>query len=344
MREVIEFDLEELDWRAAFTGLVGLLIALVFLIAFGPVGMAAGVAVLFVVGSDTDDSFGPDLAQVVLVVAGAIVTVAVGAATSSTAAAAIVLGAVALCSTLLVLLGPRWAGAGAYTLIWAVLSLTIGITDESARAMGLAFGAGGLIALAVLWVSARLGSTEMPDGVTAVEDSTPSVSSEQAVQRRRPLVLFSIVRALATSAAVVVGFERFPDHAAWVVLTFVLVLRPPRGQTTVVAAGRTLGTVIGVLFGMAAAQLAGDSLPAQLLAFSGAGFFMLATTDVNYALSTAFTTAMLLLSERILHQDVYETGWERIRATLVGVVIAFLVIGIMAASAALWRPPSRDAT
>jgi uncharacterized membrane protein YccC len=56
---------------------------------------------------------------------------------------------------------------------------------------------------------------------------------------------------------------------------------------------------------------------------------MLATKNVNYALSTTFTTTLMLLAGRLLQGDVFSTGWERLLATLVGVVAAFAVLGTM---------------
>ena len=300
---------------------------MVFIGLFGTVEMAAGVAVVFVVGSDEETHRGPDLAQLLLVAVGAFVAYAVGESTTSTAGAAIVIGLITLGCTLLLLLGPRFAAVGAYSLMWAVLALTIGVTSESAAEMAIAFAAGGSIALGVLLVSARIGHG---GAVETTDDNLAAPDPGAAAEHRDTIITFAVVRSLAAALAVAIGFEWFPDHVAWTVLTFVLVLRPPKEQTTVVAVGRTLGTIVGVLLGMAAAQLVGDNLAVQLIAFVLAGFLMLATTDVNYALSTAFTTAMLLLSERILHEDVYQTGWERLGATVAGVMIAFFVIGLMA--------------
>lgn len=341
VEDVLELEMEELDWRSAFTGLIGLLIALVFIGVFGTVGMAAGIAVVFVVGSDEETHKGPDLGQLVLVVVGAIVTYAVGESTTSTAGAAIVIGLITLGCTLVLLLGSEFASVGAYSLIWAVLALTIGVTNESAVEMAIAFAAGGTIALAVLLASSRIGDIRAGDTV----DDDP-VSSDPGVDPldTEAVVTFAVVRSMAAALAVVIGFEWFPDHAAWTVLTFVLVLRPPKDQTVVVAIGRTLGTVAGVLIGMAAAQLVGDNLAAQLVAFVLAGFLMLASSDVNYAVSTTFTTVMLLLSERILHDDVYEAGWERLGATVAGVVIAFVVIGVMAGIRTRQQPNPEQVT
>ncbi len=341
VEDVLELEMEELDWRSAFTGLIGLLIALVFIGVFGTVGMAAGIAVVFVVGSDEEAHKGPDLGQLLLVPVGAIVTYAVGESTTSTAGAAIVIGLITLGCTLLLLLGTRFASIGAYSLMWAVLALTIGVTDESAAEMAIAFAAGGTIALAVLFVSSRIGDG---GGVETVDDDPASSDPGMDERHANAIITFAVVRSLAAALAVAIGFEWFPEHAAWTVLTFVLVLRPPKEQTMVVAVGRTVGTVAGVLIGMAAAQLVGDNLAAQLIAFVLAGFLMLASSDVNYALSTTFTTAMLLLSERILHEDVYQTGWERLGATVVGVMIAFLVIGVMGGIRTRQQPDTEQVT
>jgi uncharacterized membrane protein YccC len=332
---VIELDLEELDWRGAVTGLGGLFVALAFIGLFGPVGMAAGIAALFVVAADADDVAGPDRAQVVLVVAGSAITSIVGHAADSTITAAVVIAAVTLGATLLVLLGPRYATSGAFALMWAVLTLSIGATDESADTMALAFAAGGAIALAALAIADRLAPPQ-----PATDAPTRGVPSAEPPSRWA-IEVFAVVRALAAGLCVVIGYESFEDHAAWVVLTFVLVLRPPKEQTAVVAVGRTLGTLGGVVLGIVAAQVVGDETWMLLAAFLVAGFFMVATTNVNYALSTAFTTTLLLLSERILQDDVYSTGWTRLLATLTGVAMAFAVIAIMAATTQLRNRSTR---
>lgn len=307
------------------TGLIGLLFALVFIGAFGPVGMAAGIAVLFVVAGDSDEQIGPDRSQVLFVPIGAIVTLVVGHAADDTLAASVVIAVVTFLTTLLLLLGPRYAVSGGFALLWAVLTLTIGATDESAGEMALAFAAGGGIALLALFVSQRL----VPNEAAGQGDATPAPPTRWTIE------LFALVRAVAAGMCVAIGYEFFEDHAAWVVLTFVLVLRPPKEQTEVVAVGRTLGTFGGVVIGVLTAQLVGEATWSLVLAFLVCGFFMVATTNVNYALSTAFTTALLLLSQRILQDDVFSTGWDRILATITGVTIAFGVIAIMAATVQL---------
>ena len=63
-----------------------------------------------------------------------------------------------------------------------------------------------------------------------------------------------------------------------------------------------------------------------LLAFLLAGFGMIAFKNVSYTVSTIFTTCVLLFSERILQEDTFSSGWQRIGATLLGTAIALAVV------------------
>ena len=55
-------------------------------------------------------------------------------------------------------------------------------------------------------------------------------------------------------------------------------------------------------------------------------FGMMAFKNVSYTVSTAFTTCVLLFSQRILQEDAFSTGWQRIVATLLGTAIALAVV------------------
>lgn len=328
MREVFELDRDELDFRGALTGVIALGVALALVGTLGPVAMAAGIAAIFVVAGDSDETRGPDSVQVALVLAGTAITLAVGYAAASAVAATITIALVTLGATLGAKAGARPAAAGTYALLWAVLTLSIGITDERPAAMALAFAAGGMIALAALWLSERVPSpNDQADGEAAqASDQAPAPSDDDSAGPAPGAIeLFAVLRALAAGACVGLGYWLFADHPAWAVLTFVLVLQPPKQQALVVGVGRTLGTTAGVLVGMLVASVVEDQTAALVAAFVICGFLMLATKKVNYALSTTFTTAMLLLAGRLLQDDVFSTGATRLLATLLGVVAAFAV-------------------
>ena len=135
---------------------------------------------------------------------------------------------------------------------------------------------------------------------------------------------FAVVRALAAAACVWLGYWLFPDHSSWAALTFVLVLQPPREQAL------TVGVVL--------AELIGESPIALALAFGLCGFLMLATKRVNYAISNCFLTAVLLLGQRLLQDEVFSTGWDRLGATVLGVAVAFAVIAVLHLLANVTRP------
>ena len=42
-----------------------------------------------------------------------------------------------------------------------------------------------------------------------------------------------------------------------------------------------------------------------------------------------FTTALLLIAQRLIQEDVFSAGWDRLGATVVGVVAAFLAIAVI---------------
>lgn len=316
LHEVVEVDLDQLDLRSGLVGLFTLTVALALVAVFGPAGMAAGIAALFVIAGaegEASESFGE---HALFLVAGTAVTLAVGYAAESPVAATVALGVVAWTSTLAPLRGPVAAGHGAHLLMWAVLTVGIVDSEASAAPMAAAFAIGGALALGGLWLANRI-PDEHPPRSESVDMDVESVRVAAAV------------RGVGTGLCVALGYWWFPDHAAWAALTFVLVLRPPRQAAIVTGVGRTLGTVAGVLVGMAIAGLLGASTAGLLIAFALCAFGMLATTGVNYAVSTTFTTALLLIAQRVFQEDLYAAGWQRLAATGLGVAVAFAAIAVI---------------
>ena len=313
MREVIQLDLEKLDTRSGLVGLFALTTSLVAAAVLGPEWIAAGIAALFVVAGSAGDRSSSSGEQTAFVLFGGATTLVVGVVASSPIAASLAIGVIAFGTTLLALRGPVAAASGAYLLIWAVL--TVGMVDaESTPAeMAVAFLAGGAVAVGGLWLAHRVdpeqGGVAAPTGMD-----------------RRALLVFALVRAIGAGLCTALGYWLFPEHVAWAALAFVLVLRPPKQQAIQVGVGRTVGTVAGVLLGMAIAALVGDSEAALFASFGLCSFAMLATTGVNYAVSTTFTTALLLIAQRLIEDDVFATGFERVMATLCGILVSFAVL------------------
>jgi hypothetical protein len=325
--EIIEFDVEKLDYRSALTGVVVLAAALMFVGVLGPAGMAAGIAAIFVVAGGSSQAHASPLNGILFVLVGACVTLLVGYSAESALAATLVIGIVTLLATLASLGGVNTATAGVYLLLWSILALSFGGTDEEPWVAAVAFLIGGTLAITGLWIAARVAPepSGTPSGNAAEQATDPEgpAANSWSVER------FAVLRALGAAACVALGYWWFPDHPTWASLSFILVLRPPKEEAVITGIGRTLGTVAGVVVGILFAQVVGDSTASLLIAFAVCGFLMLATREANYAVSTGFTTAMLLLAQRLIQEDVYSTGWQRLFATILGIAVAFAVIWLM---------------
>lgn len=341
IREIVALDWSGLNLRGAITGTVVLAIVIVLVGAIGEAAVAAALAALFVVADGPADTRRPDGSTALLVVGGALVTWAVSLSADSPISATVSVSAVTLLATLLSLRGQRAATAGVFTLLWAVVALMVG-TPDNAVELSISFAVGGGIAALAMWLASRSETTAMEGiGDEDAPESATNAGTDAAAPHihREAVVRFAIMRALAVGACVWLGYAWFPDHPMWAALTFVMVVRPPPHQTVVVGLARALGTGLGVGLGLAITRLADDRLVYLVAAFVAAAYLMLATSKVNYALSTAFTTTVLLVSVALLDAEAVTAGWQRLLATLLGVGIALL--GIVVARA-ITDPGAQD--
>ncbi len=128
--------------------------------------------------------------------------------------------------------------------------------------------------------------------------------------------------ALALAAAVLV-FRLFPaPFGYWTPLTVTVVLKPYAGMTLARAVQRVLGTVFGVLAGIALMAVL-PMLALQFVAAMGLFFFMMLTLPFNYSLAIAFLSAGLIPFEHVLNPDLQASvGLDRLTATAIGAAIA----------------------
>ncbi len=224
----------------------------------------------------------------------------------------------------------------------------VGSAGPSAVELALSFVAGGAIATAVsllgsLWSG---DDTDRPSDVAAASDDPPPATDLGADAIREvaasQIGRFALLRAVAVAVATASGYQLFENHPVWGMLTVVLVLQTPARQTWTVGLQRTAGTVAGVLLGIVVVVLLDSSTAAIAVAFIAAGFGMMAFTGVSYTVSTAFTTCVLLLSQRILQEDAFSAGWERLGATVLGTVISFAVVALVVATERPEAPATSD--
>jgi uncharacterized membrane protein YccC len=130
--------------------------------------------------------------------------------------------------------------------------------------------------------------------------------------------------ALVTSVAVMV-FWVFPKpFGYWVPLTVTVVLKPYAGMTLARAVQRAVGTVAGILMGLALIPF----LPTISLQFSVVIIFffaMMAVLPFNYGLAIVFLSAGLIPFEHLLTPDArIAIGADRLVATAIGAALALI--------------------
>ena len=324
-------DWSAIDVKRGAIGVAGIIVAVVFIGVLGPAGLMAGLCALFLGLFDERGARRDRLAtRAQFVVVGAALIVLLSWSGEEAWSAALVATVVTFCGTLAAGWGRKAAAEGQFLVLLTVVVLMVGPTDQSAVELAVAFVLGGLVATAISLVGGHWAGTESVDVSAATEVDSPSVGDVV----RSEIGIFAGVRALAVGAATGVGYQLFDDHPVWTMLTVVLVLQTPARQTMMVGLQRMVGTVVGVLVGMVIVNWLDTGNVAVSVAFVLAGFGMITFKGVSGTLSTVFMTCVLLLSQRILHEDAYAAGWERVGATVLGASIAMFVVALSVAS---WR-------
>ena len=327
VRELLALDLAKVDLRRGALGLVAVVLAIIFIAAFGTVGMAAGLAALFAFAADAPGPTGDRVRGVLImsVVGAAIAYVAVWAGVEHVWVAALLTFGITVVATLAAGYGHAAAIRGLLLSLWAVIALSFAGGDEPALEFSAAYLLGGVAAAAIMLVKTRL-----PGDVGGADAAAPPQSAPRALAEivRSKLGVFALVRAVAVGLATVLGIEFFPDHPIWPALTVLIVLRAQPGEAFSIGALRTLGTLAGVLAAEAVISVANGASSVVVAAFLAAAFLMLALQKVNYAVFALFLTMVLVLSQELLGDDADAAASDRFLATLLGSAIAFLGIGI----------------
>ncbi len=163
-------------------------------------------------------------------------------------------------------------------------------------------------------------------------DTEPEPEPEEQQTGLNPSTKAAIQVAVATSAATVLGELISPDRWYWAVLTAFLVFTgvSTRGEILTRVGHRLVGTIAGVVAGVALATLIGHNPPVQIVLLVGCVFCAFYLVTVAYAWLTFFVTVMLAMlygllgdfSIQVLELRIVETA----AGGLVGISSAFLVL------------------
>jgi len=324
LRTLLTLDLDAIDVRKGVMGVVAIGIVVIFVAIFGTVGMTAGLAALFVIMADQPGSLRDrSLAIVLTTVLGALIAlVAVWAGTSHVWVATLLTFVVTGVATLVSGFGPGAAVRGLLLSIWAIVALTFGGDTESAVQLAVAFALGGVIAAGIIWLRDR--ALPEPSAEVEVKAATRTLGD----LARSPLGWFSLLRASAAALAMALGALLFPEHAIWAALTVMLVMKPKAGEAVAAGVLRTLGTLAGVVAAEVVLDISNGQDAVIIIGFLIAAFGMAAFKKVNYAIFVLFLTALLVLSQALIGESADTAATDRLLATIIGAVIAFIGIGV----------------
>lgn len=317
-------DLEAVDLRKGLTGLIAILVAGVFVVVFGMVGVIAGLAALFVIVTDQPGSLrARGIGALVMTGLGAVIAIpALWAGTGNVPIATLLTFAVTAAGTLAAGLGHSAAMRGLLLSVWAIVALSFGGEIEAAIQLTFAYVVGGFIAAVVIWLRSRA----LPEPTLEAQVEVASRRFEGLV--RSSLGWYALLRATAVALAVAIGTTLFPAHPIWAAVTVIVVMRPRPGETVTVGVLRTVGTLIGVIAAESILALSGGGDAVILLGFLVAGFGTAAFGRVNYAVMIGFLTALLVFGSELVAGAGDSAAFDRLVETIVGAVIAFAAMAI----------------
>ena len=164
-----------------------------------------------------------------------------------------------------------------------------------------------------------------------------------------PLIMFAVIRAIAIAGCVAIGFGLDLSHPGWIAIAAIVAMKPSLEQTTLVAAQRLAGALIGaaaaVLLLLVPASEHGLKLFAVERALEIVAIILLmhggAIRFWNYAFYCAAIAAGVLIFSDLPEPSNYAAAGDRVLWTVCGVgigVLVMLLAGLLTKRTAKSRP------
>ncbi|CAN5390869.1 FUSC family protein [soil metagenome] len=157
--------------------------------------------------------------------------------------------------------------------------------------------------------------------INAIDSEPEPVADEQS--GLNPSTKAAIQVAVATSAATILGELISPDRWYWAVLTAFLVFTgvSTRGEILTRAGHRIVGTIAGVVAGVALAAVVGNNQPLQMVLLVVCVFCAFYLVTVAYAWLTFFVTVLLAMLYGLLGDFSVQVLELRIAETAAGGIV-----------------------
>jgi hypothetical protein len=187
---------------------------------------------------------------------------------------------------------------------------------------------------AALWIAVTFivwlvsGRRDRPQPVAEI----PGDTSRHALTP--PVIMFAVIRALVIAGTAALAFGLNLSHGSWMPIAAIVAMKPSLGQTTLVAAQRVAGTLIGAAAAVLLLLIPVNETGLKLFAVTH-GLEVVALVLIahavavnlwNYALYTAAIAAGVLILVDLPQPSNYGAEGYRILWTLCGVGIAVIVM------------------
>lgn len=340
LSEVFAFRASAVSWAR---GVLFLDVALVPLVVFAAIGheeylLSALFGAVFAVLTDPGGPIGRrELRMAVFAAIGAGLTALAfglgGAAWGWLVVAAFV---VTLVAGLGILRGGHGVVAATLLTVWFIIALALGVALHQQPRIGshvwaqvLAWVGGAALWIAVsvvIWLAR--GRRDAPPPVAEIPGDTA------ARKLTSPVILFAVIRAVAIAGSVALAFGLGLSHADWLPIATIVAMKPSLGQSTVSAAQRVVGAVIGAVAAALLLLVPASESGLRLVSIDHA----LETVAVvllvhavairlwNYAVYTGAVAAAVLVLEDLVQPSDYSAEGERVLWTMAGAGIGVFVM------------------
>jgi hypothetical protein len=218
--------------------------------------------------------------------------------------------------------GPNAAMLGLLMNCWFVVVLELSGPPVLDKLAG--FLIGGLVAMIAITVFTfilipyrkKRGTSSAPKG-----ESGPNIRSIW----RSPAFQFAVVKACAVGAAAILGWMLVGAKPFWVVFAPLSIVKPDLHQTKLSGLKRIAGTIVGGIVGVLLIGNLQDPLVLLTMVILII-FLFLSVVNLSYTIEIMLLTILMIVVGRIEGASAIFSGAERIVATILGVVIAFVVI------------------
>ncbi|MCE0764891.1 FUSC family protein [Pseudonocardia kujensis] len=289
--------------------------------------LSVSFGALFVGLSDPGGTYGYRLPRVALVAAAGALLTALGFGIGDSAWGWIVLAVliVTVLGGLAVKYGLHTFVAAVLLNVWFVIAVSLPAAyrldhvQTGAWAQALAWLSGAALWVActvVVWLASGRATQRQP-----AEDLIPG--STEPVRLTRQVIGFTVLRAVAVSIAVMIAFGLHLPNADWMPVATLVAFKPSLQQSTLAAAQRVAGTVVGAVVA-AVFLLAVDSKIALGVVIVVLGALAGTIRAASYTWYTAAVAGVVLIAMDLPHPADLSDEGRRILFTFLGVAIAVM--------------------